>query len=74
MAISTGELNERLGIEVRADKLKELGFKPAVRPDGKRAGTFWLESDIPAIAHGIAAALTLVAEAEQEKLDADEEI
>lgn len=73
-AISTGELGERLGIAITAEKLKELGFKPAARPEGKRAGTFWLPSDIPAIAHGIAAAMTLIGNAEQEKLDADDEI
>lgn len=74
MPISTGDLGERLGLTIKAEKLQEMGFKPAQRPDGKRAGVFWLESDVPAIARGIASAMQLIAEAEQEKLDADDEI
>jgi hypothetical protein len=74
MAIATGPLGERLGIDIKAEKLQEMGFSPAQRPEGKRAGVFWLESDIPAIARGISAAMLLIAEAEQSKLDADDEI
>jgi len=72
MAISTGELNKKLQIEVSVDRLKELGFNPAPRPNGKRVGTFWAEEDVPKIAHGLAAALTLIGEAEQEALDNDD--
>lgn len=74
MPISTGDLGERLGLTIKAEKLQEMGFTPAQRPDGKRAGVFWLESDIPAIATGIADAMMIIAKVEQDKLDADDEI
>ncbi len=73
-AISTGDLCKRINVTVSPEHLKNIGCAPAVRPDGKRAGVFWLESDIPQICHALALQLTATAEAEQAKLDADEDI
>lgn len=73
MPLSTTELCKRLDVTVTAEQIAQVGVKPAQRPEGKRAGTFWLESDIPAICRGIAGALELKALAEEERLEEDED-
>ncbi|MNK49898.1 hypothetical protein D3C87_687640 [compost metagenome] len=72
-AISTGDLCKKLEVEVSVDKIKEMGFTPAARPEGKRNGVFWLESDAPAIGRALAAALNLIADALEEELPADDD-
>jgi hypothetical protein len=72
-AISTTDLCKKLEVELSVDRIKEMGFSPAARPDGKRNGVFWLESDVPAIARALAAALNLIAEALEEELPADDD-
>lgn len=73
-AISTTDLCKRINTTVTPEHLKNIGCAPAARPDGKRAGVFWLESDIPSICKALASQLLLTAREEQAKLDADEDI
>lgn len=48
--MSTGEVCARLGFNVTAAFLLELGFTPEPRPG---SGKFWKASDFPAIVHAL---------------------
>lgn len=70
-AISTTDLCKRLKITITPKDLGEIcegaQITQAAKPEGKKVGTFWLESDVPGIARAIAAHLELIALEEDER-------
>ncbi len=54
--LTTTEVCKRLGFIVSVDYLKSCGITPA-QTEQRRAGTYWLESDMPRIKQAIAAKL-----------------
>jgi len=52
--ISTSELNAKLNVAVTSDLIKQLGFTPVARPDGRGfRGVYWDTSQVAEISRAV---------------------